>query len=188
MEDQGWGDQVPVPGSRKPPGRGSGRGSFPWFWVIGGLVLLAIVGGGVALKESSGGSKKTISTVTTIETTMVKAAPPKPKAKPVAKTLPKAKYIKKADAICSRYNPKMNAANKERNLSKFMNNLRLEWLAVAKLKHPSTGAAEMKKAIVDAEKAIVYLRKGDVTSANNFLVAAHTIEGVFGMTVCNFGH
>jgi hypothetical protein len=53
----------------------------------------------------------------------------------------------------------------------------------------------MKKAIRDAGKALTYLRKSgsdlsspDVGDANNFLIAAHTIEGALGMKVCNFGH
>ena len=205
MDDPGWGDHVPVSPDNKPAtsrGPGSrGRGplsSLGGPWVLGAVILVVIIGIGVALKLSSGTTKKTVSTVkTTVPSTTTTAKKPKPKPKPAVKTLAIKSYDKKADAICTTDNAKMNRANSARNLPEFATYFQKEWLAVAKLPHPSVpaDAAQMKKAIKDAETALSYLKKNnykpngtEVTDANNFLISAHTIEGVLGMKVCNFGH
>jgi hypothetical protein len=213
------------PAAGRGPGKRSGGGpleSIGGPWVLGAAILVVIVGVGVALKLSSGSGKKAVAatsvtttpatttpvttsqvtttpiTTSTAATTTTTATTTALKAKPkVATGVPIATYDRQADAICSKYNPKMDQANTDNSIPEFGEYLAAEWLGITKLKHPTTAsdAAEMRKAIVDAEKALVYLAKnGDnpsaaqLSQANNFLIAAHTIEGALGMKVCNFGH
>jgi hypothetical protein len=206
MDDPGWDDtpgfddepapHVPASG---PAGGGGGGGTPPWAqpkWLgIGGgaLALIVIIILVVILATRGGGGPAPVATpvagVSTVTTPTATPTPtptptpkPKKKKKPAGETL--ATYDRKIDAVCREYNPQIDPAVSDNDLSKVADLMTTELGKMQRLRTPDDDADEVEKYVNAVSGYWESLEADNIPAFKQQIQSADSLAVELGMLAC----
>jgi hypothetical protein len=186
IEDEGWGDAVPVSGPAKPGSGGGGPGSRMWLWIVVGSAVLVAGIAGAAIALTSGGSKSAgAAASTTTTTTTTRSTTTTTTTTTRATGLTKAAFIRKADAICTGFATPLQLAGGTSNVAKFISLFKKELAELEQLTPPSEGFETWLSAEIWARKGLTAIEQGDATTAGTDTTEADVFAQQYGLRVCD---